>query len=332
MTELTTYTPTATPASQLVEWADAAHAAHGLADALVRTNVCPPAFRGKPQEATAVVLLGAELGLSPIAALRSMYDLRGQIGMYVRAQVALVQSRGHSIWTAAETDDLVTVRGHRRGEPDHVEEVTWTLARARQAGYVRRGKDGSPSRYELDPRTMLWSRAAGDVARRIAADVLAGIPELDDPGELVEQGAPRPTTTRVQRQQPRPVADVELPAEVGGGARSEPGQPRAADPHPDDASAGSDPDGVPWERTDDTVEPEPVEDQGEPLVTPAQKRMLHPLFIEIKVLSPDERHAWLAKFLGHDVASTNDLTVTEASAAIDELQRLRDRRGGPTDG
>jgi hypothetical protein len=95
MTELVAFDPNPSPASQLVEWARAADAAHQLAEGLVRTNVCPPAFRGKAHEATAVILLGAELGISPIASLRSMYEIRGVIGMYVRAQVALVQSRGH---------------------------------------------------------------------------------------------------------------------------------------------------------------------------------------------------------------------------------------------
>jgi hypothetical protein len=314
MTEVVEYTtPSAHPAIELVRWADAARSAFTLAESLVKTNVCPPPFRGKPAEATAVVLLGAELGLSPIAALRSMYDLRGQIGMYVRAQVALVQSRGHSIWTEHETDDMVTVAGHRRGEPDHVERVTWTIARARQAGYIRRGRDNTPSRYELDPRTMLWSRAAGDVARRIAADVLAGIPELDDPGELVDVGtrAPGAATTRVQRQ-PRPVSEVELPP------------PTAT---PDDAGQSEDFSSQEHLDEPDVEDELPVETDGEPLVTPAQRRMLHPLLIENGVRGSDARHAWLAEFLGHDVESTNDLTVTEASAAIDELQRLRDRRG-----
>lgn len=308
MTSLVEYRP-ADAAGQLVAWADAAQAAYGLAESLVRTAVCPPAFRLKPQEATAVVLLGAELGLSPIAALRSMYELRGQIGMYVRAQVALVQSRGHSIWTVEETDDLVTVAGHRRGEPDHVERVTWTLARARQAGYIRRGKSGEPSRYELDPRTMLWSRAAGDVARRIAADVLAGIPELDDPSEPIER-ATSSTTQRVQRQ-PRPVADVELPP--------------APAPEPE-------PPAVVADLTDaDEIPPDELDDEGEPLVTPAQRRTLHPLFIEVGIRGSDARHAWLAEYLGREIDSTNDITVTEASAAIDELIRLRGQRG-PSDG
>jgi len=208
VTELIEYRPR-DPAGQLVAWADAAEAAFRLAESLVRTNVCPPAFRGKPQEATAVILLGAEVGLSPIAALRAMFEIRGQLGMYVRAQVALCQSRGHRIWTEIEEDDRVVVKGHRAGDPEHVETSAWTLDRARRAGFIRRGANNAPSQYELQPRAMLWARAAGDVARRIAADVLAGIPELDDPPEAGtgERAAP---PTVIQRQ-PRQVSDVELP-------------------------------------------------------------------------------------------------------------------------
>lgn len=329
MTELVEYRDRVSPAAQLVAWADAARAASALATSLVATNVCPAPFRGKPQEATAVILLGAELGLSPIAALRSMFEIRGQLGMYTRAQVALVQSRGHRIWTVRESDDEVVVAGSRRDDPEHVTEVAWTIARARQAGFIRRGQRGEPSQYELQPRTMLWARAAGDVARRIAADVLNGVPELDDPAEPPQAATgARSAAGRVLQRQPRQVEDVELPTRGADENRvDEDGSP----PPQESAEIGDEPEPtVP-------VEPPPAEDvveppnaDAEPLVTPAQRRMLHPLFIENGVRSSDGRHAWLAEFLGHEIDSTNDLTVTEASAAIDELQRLRDRRA-PSD-
>jgi hypothetical protein len=50
-------------------------------------------------------------------------------------------------------------------------------------------------------------------------------------------------------------------------------------------------------------------------------RLLQPLFVEAGVRGPDRRHAYLTKWLGRPIASTNDLTVTEASEIIDRLQR-----------
>jgi hypothetical protein len=335
MTELAVTRPP-DPAAQLVAWADAARAAAGLAASLVQTNVCPPAFRGKPQEATAVVLLGAELGLSPIASLRSMYEIRGVIGMYVRSQVALVQSRGHRIWTVEETDDAVTVAGHRADDPEHVEQVTWTIARARQAGLIRRGSGNAPSQYETQPRVMLWSRAAGEVARRIAADVLAGIAEddasLDAP--QATSGQPATSGTRVQRApraQPRPVdvtelVDVELPpdepqpAVVEGGSPSPQESPGHDDEPSDTLARDDDVDEIPPLVEDDTSD-------DEPLATRDQVRALQVLFVKAGVRGAEARHGYLTQWLGRPVTSTNDITVTEASATIDKLQRQVDLDG-----
>jgi hypothetical protein len=303
MTELVEYRrPDA--AGQLVAWADAAEAAYRLADNLVRTNVCPPPFRGKPQEATAVILLGAELGISPIASLRSMFDIKGTIGMYTRSQVALAQSRGHRIWTVSESDDAVTVAGHRAGDPEHVEEVTWTIARARQAGLIRRGRNGELSQYELQPRTMLWSRAAGDVARRVAADVLAGVPELDDPGDA--QPTPVESGRVVQRRapQPRPVDVVELPVEGGPAPQESPQQPPDAEPPIDTLPP-------------DELPPEDVE----PKITRGQMNLMQSLFIRAGARSPDDRHHYLTRWLDRPIESSNDITVTEASDIIDRLRQ-----------
>jgi hypothetical protein len=320
MTELTPYRPN-DPAAELVAWGQAAESAFRLAGSLVKTNVCPPTFRGKPEEATAVILLGAELGLTPIAALRSMFEIRGTLGMYVRAQVALVQSRGHRIWTVSESDDAVTVAGHRRDDPDHVEKVTWTIARARQAGFIRRGARGEPSQYELQPRSMLWARAAGDVARRVAADVLAGVPEGDDPGDSVTgvTGVTNAPTRVVQR---RPVERPEI-------------EPAIAPPAPpDDAAADQEPTAhaaAPQE-TLPPDEPPPDDgdgDDGEPLITPAQLRRVQVMFVQAGIRGSTARHDWLSRELGRQIDSTNDITVTEASLVIDALEGIqgRDDRG-----
>jgi hypothetical protein len=330
VTEIVEYRPN-DAAAQLVAWADAARSAAALATSLVATNVCPPPFRGKPQEATAVILLGAELGLSPIAALRSMFEIRGQLGMYVRAQVALVQSRGHRIWTVRESDDEVVVAGSRRDDPDHVTEVAWTIARARQAGLIRRGRNNEPSQYELQPRSMLWARAAGDVARRIAADVLNGVPELDDPVDSGQAAtAARSAPGRVIQRQPRTVEDIELPARADerpltpqpstsdvptASARAEDGSP----PPQESAEIGGEPEPtVPAELPPDDVEP-PNED-AEPLVTRAQMNLMQALFIRAGARSPDDRHRYLSRWLDRPIESSNDITVTEASSIIDRLQ------------
>ncbi|WP_144245924.1 hypothetical protein [Dermabacter hominis] len=82
--------------------------------------------------------------------------------------VAIVLSKGHQIWTVEDTPESVTVAGRRRGS-DRVEQITWTIDRAKSAGYT------SNKNYQKDPHAMLYARAAGDVARRIAPDALLGL-------------------------------------------------------------------------------------------------------------------------------------------------------------
>lgn len=325
MSELVTTTSVDPTGGRLIAWAHAAGAAGELASQLVRTQIVPETFRVGPAtppaqadlivgNAAAAILLGDELGLSPIAALRSLYVIRGQVGTYTRAKVALVKSRGHSIWTESETDTAVTVVGHRAGEPDHLERSTWTIERARAAGFMRRGRNGELSQYETQPRTMLYARAAGEVASRVAPDVLLGIPE--DADEPSAPGGITPTVT-VSRRSPRPLDSLGDPAPSGES------QPTGED---GDLEAGPDPQTTPEDAasalpvTGDPESPEQPNDDVEPGITPPQLRLLQTLFVQVGVRGPDARHRYLSKWLGHPVTSTSDITVTEASEIIDRLQ------------
>lgn len=332
-------------ADALVRWAEAGQAAHGLASALVSTQMVPASYRKDDNgvhEATAVILLGAEVGLSPIAALQSFYVVRGQSGMYTRAMVALVLSRGHEIWTVSESDDKVTVAGRRRGS-DHTEEVTWSLARAAAAGLSK-----SNPNYRSQPRAMLWARAAGEVARRIAPDVLMGIPETsaEDLGTSDARAADRQSpaaTTRVQRRPAsKPGPDIVTPPsqrferapDVAGS--DDPADVPDASPAKGDEIAAEEvetteaqPDDV--ETTETTTDEQPNDEElaeSEPLITGAQRARLHAAFNGAGLERP-AYIAWTSTTLGRDVETTNDLTVTEASYLLDRIEQIRATRPAP---
>lgn len=206
MSEIAQYTPPELAATdptggRLVAWAAAASAAHQLAKALSSTAFVPKHFQGNAADATAAIILGDELGLSPISALRSIYVIGGQPALYARTMVALVMSHGHRIWTVEDTPTKVTVAGQRRGS-ERVETVTWTTDRARKAGYT------SNRKYDTDPQAMLYARAAGDVARRIAPDVLAGVPYSAEEIELADVA----TVTVIREDKPRTVKRQAPPA------------------------------------------------------------------------------------------------------------------------
>lgn len=185
MTDLTPVEPTPTPAStasevstDLAAWAGAMGDAMTLAKGLAGTAFVPSHFQGKPADTAVAIMKGAALGLDPVAALEAIYVISGKPALYARSMVALVLAQGHEVWTEEADATKVTVKGRRHGS-SHVEESTWDVARVKAAGLDRNRQ------YATHPEAMLYARAAADVCRRIAPDVLAGlsygVEELQEP-------------------------------------------------------------------------------------------------------------------------------------------------------
>ena len=270
---------------RLIAWAQAAEAAHRLAQALSKTSFVPKEFQGREYDATAAIIMGDELGLSPLAALRSIYVVHGQPALYARTMVALAQSHGHQIWTDESSEAKVTVSGQRRGS-SKVETSTWTIARAKKAGYT------SNKKYDSNPQEMLYSKAAGEVARKIAADVLAGVSMSVEDLELEE---PAPTTT-IKR---------------AAAARENTTSIKRADPPPAPPEPEFEPSGL--------DEFAPVE-----LITPGQSAKMHAAFNGLGITKEDrtERLAITAQVIGHNVTSSTELTKDEATKLIDHLENI----------
>jgi hypothetical protein len=292
MTELTTYRP-ATAAeisfgpdfgSELITRAVQQMAgAAKLGEALAMTAFVPAAFRGKPDDAAAAIMYGAALGLDPMTSLRAVYVVSGTPGLYARQMVAVVISRGHKVWTVESTDASVTVSGQRRGS-DTTETVTWTYDRARKAGYT------SNKKYDTDPQAMLWARAAGDVARRIAPDALAGLDYSVEELQVIDhvEDAPRPKR--------------ESAAALLGGPK----------PEPDVVISGP---AVPAPVTT-TVAPEP---DAVPMVTSQQLKKIGATMRDLGITEKAHALGYIEKALGLKIASRSELTRDEAGRLIDAL-------------
>lgn len=297
MNDLTPYSPpepayisTIDPTGgRLVAWAEAASAAHSLAKALCSTTFAPRVKGTNGQmvpisvgDATAQILMGDELGLSPLAALRSVYVVHGTPALYAKTMVALALSQGHSIWTEESSDAKVVVCGQRRGST-HVERSEWTIARAQKAGYTTNKK------YATNPQEMLYSKAAGEVARKVAADTLAGIPYSVEDLELEES----PTTT-VTRES----------AKTSVRRRT-----KVADPEPEPEAA--------------PVEPEPAAEEipdvpaPDSVITDAQLTKVNILIREQGFTERPDALAYVSKVIDREVASTKDLTKAEAHQFIE---------------
>lgn len=213
--------PSADAAALLVRWAQAATAAHGLAQSLTRTSFVPQRYRGKPDEATAAILAGAELGLSPLAALRAFDDIQGTTAPKAVTLVAVAQSHGHHIEVVEESDERAVVRYRRRGEPEW-RTVSYTVADAKLAGLAGRNPN-----WRTQPRNMCVARAQSMAARRVASDAILGIAYSAE--ELADAAGPMITVPAVARV----TAD-----ELGDPAPAAPAEPSTvAEPVGDDRPA-----------------------------------------------------------------------------------------------
>lgn len=192
----TRFTPDPT-GGRLVAWARSLHAAAQLGEALAATTFAPDHFRNKPTDCAAAILFGDEVGLTPMQSLQGVYVVKGRPGLSARTMVALVQARGHSVRLISSTDRKVVVAGKRYGTADEVI-VEWTLERAQRAGYTGNAK------YQSDPQSMLYARAASEVCRMIAADALAGLSYSIEELELDESAPVQATAQRADVDEPKP--------------------------------------------------------------------------------------------------------------------------------
>jgi hypothetical protein len=181
-----------------------------------KTQVYDP--QATAAQVTAAILTGRELGLEPMAALRSINVINATPALSALALRGIVLAAGHRIWVEEANNTRATVAGIRAGD-DHEQRVTWTLDDAKA-----RGLAGRPN-WRTQPRNMLIARATAEVARLVAADAILGLPyaveELED-GDLnqpVPTAAETPAETkplrrrRQPRQLPEPPAGDEPPLE-----------------------------------------------------------------------------------------------------------------------
>ena len=234
--------PMVPPPGSLMEWAAEARAAASIAESLARTSFAPKAFQGKPQEITAAILTGGEMGMSPMASLRSIHMIQGTPSLSAHAQRGVALGKGHRVWVEESTDKKAVVCGQRAGTDD-VQRSTWTIARAEQAGLPNKNPN-----WKTQPQAMLVARASSEVCRLIAADALLGMPYTVE--ELQDSDGVPPQTSKGGKRQVASLAKKPEPEPADPWMDDAPGV------SPDDSYDGSDEDAA--EESGDTSWPEPA--------------------------------------------------------------------------
>jgi hypothetical protein len=178
-------TPAPQPTNELMEWVESARQANIVAQSLAKTDFAG-SFRGKPDEITAAILTGQELGLKPMTALKSIDVIQGQPALRAHAMRAIVLHQGHQIELVESDDNHCVMRG-RRKDAERWQTVVWDIPRVRLMGLLNKDQ------WKKQPKTMLVARATGELCRLIASDALHGLPYASEEvdgyvhGEVVQQ-------------------------------------------------------------------------------------------------------------------------------------------------
>lgn len=286
----------------LVAWANEMAAAGQLADSLCRTQFVPENFRGKQGDTAAAIMMGKSLGMDPLNALQNLFVVRGRPGMYARTMHSLVLRAGHEVYRAAATEQAVTVRARRRGESQW-QEFTWTMDRAKKAGYVGNQK------YQTDPMGMLSAKALAEACRTIAPDVLTGIAATTV--EEIQLGDYEDTEV---------VEDAPAPAAVTS-KRTVKRKPRAKAPEPQAPDLPPAPAPEPEADDEQDAEDGPVMSDRAQWVQAGQ--LMSELGIEEKADKGEEMRRWAVdQGITRDLPTMAALTQEECAAFIRDLQSL----------
>lgn len=211
--EVATQQPNTLPApaptegtNALMAWAQEASLAYDMAQKLAVTSFVPQSLRGKPGDIAAAILAGSELGLKPMATLKSIDIIQGTPALRAHAMRAVIQRQGHEIELVESTDEHCRMRGRRKNSVTW-QEVLWDIPRAQRLGLLTKDQ------WKKQPKAMLVARATGELCRLIASDALHGMAYVSEElegtvhGEIAPVRAPLsvaaltnpPTPAGVQR-------------------------------------------------------------------------------------------------------------------------------------
>jgi hypothetical protein len=278
----------ATPGIDLQVWAQQATAAAVYAERVCSTSMVPAAYRGKPAEACAAILAGAELGFSPMASLRAFDNIQGVPAPKAMTLRAVVQKAGHQVEIVESTAERAVVRG-RRNMMSGWQTSVWDIARASAMPQFR-----SNPNYKTNPAAMLVARATAEVCRWVASDAIMGMPYAAE--EIADE----------RTYEAAPVARRITPADL------------------DETPPTTDED---RRAVFHQIEPPAAEPRTE-----AQRKHMFALWGELGYGDDANRATRLdltSKFIGREVATSNDLTVDEAAVVIARLEaRKAEKQGG----
>ena len=153
-----------------------------ISEMLSKSGILPDALKGRPHDILVTIMTGTELGLSPMAAIRDIYVVKGKGYMSALLKIALVkQSPECEYFRCVEsTDKKAVFETRRRGEG--VTRFEYTIDDAIRADLVGKSKkaDAQKDNWEKNPKLMCRRRCGSELADEVYSDIVRGIGNRDD--------------------------------------------------------------------------------------------------------------------------------------------------------
>jgi hypothetical protein len=183
----------------LDEWVLVVRDYNLLAQSLAKTAFVPMNFRGRPDQITAVMMYGREIGLPPMTTLQNTYEVHGRVGMYAEQLRAMILDAGHDFTIDEMNSDRCVLSGQRRGK-DRWETFTYTMDQAKSAGLYAQNEQ-----YRKRPVEMLFARCTGIMAHAMFPDVIRGMSSVEELQDVGESAAEAPPAGELERPAPAKV-------------------------------------------------------------------------------------------------------------------------------
>lgn len=225
-----------------------------IAQAVVRAGMAPYGL-DTAEKATIAIMHGMEVGMPPMAALQSIAVVNGRPTIWGDGALALVLASGKceafEEFSEGKGDAYTAVCQVKRAGARQPIVRTFSVAQAKASGlWTKRGKNGSPTPWQLYPERMLQMRARAYALRDGFADVLRGLGIAEEVQDTEREGEPavsRPRTAEIERPALSPAdfgSDEEVqtaePASVERPSDLRPSASQAVERTADTPSTGSD--------------------------------------------------------------------------------------------
>lgn len=289
---------------------------HGISKALATTSFVPKPFQNRPDEITAAILFGREIGLDPMVALQSIHVIEGRPSLSALAMRGKAQAAGVKFRLDESTATRCRMSARAPGDEGWTE-VTWTMDRAKQLGLTNK------SNWQKQPTAMLIARATSELCRLVAANVFLGFAysteELSDDGsgfEPVQSDRTAPEAEQPKRTVRRKVqATVDYP-------EPDPEPPIMELPEPEAPKA-----------IGYTIEDVPPGDEPlvprEDMISPNTRKALMAGFNDLGLRDRMPRLQYVSNVIGREVNSVNQLNETEGRHLLDIVRADLKSKGWP---